>query len=235
MTATALAEAEAAGRMNANQIPLALPVESAQTRDDLIVSIANARAVELLDSWPDWPGNLVVLTGPPGSGKSHMAAAWSVESGATVTAMRELSIDDPPATANLLLEDAEAGGVDEHALFHVLNHIKAQSGYCLITGRTTPSAWRLSLPDLVSRLKAAQVVALSEPDDALLRQVIFKLFADRQLILEPGVIDYIVRRMERSLDAARILVERIDREALARNARISRRIAASALRGLGMA
>jgi chromosomal replication initiation ATPase DnaA len=219
--------------MTSRQIPLELPIHNAQTRDDLIVSNANAMAVSIIDSWPGWPGHLVVLTGPAGSGKSHMAAIWSKAANATIVTLRGLNAVNPPVAGNLVLEDAIAKDIDEKALFHVLNDIRSRNGHCLITSREKPHAWKIILPDLASRIKAAQLVELHEPDDELLHKVMFKLFADRQLQFEPGVIDYLLRRMERSLGVARTIVDRIDREALARNSRINRRIAASVLESVG--
>jgi chromosomal replication initiation ATPase DnaA len=136
---------------------------------------------------------------------------------------------------NVVLEDADRGAIPETALFHLINHLRATGGHCLITSRLWPNTWQVELPDLASRLRAAQLVELSEPDDDLLRQVIVKLFADRQIAIDPGVVDYLVTRMERSLDAAGRLVAEMDHEALARGARLTRVVAATALKRLAMA
>lgn len=221
--------------MNPRQIPLDLPVASSDAREDLVVSQANSVAVQLIETWPQWPGNLVVLAGPVGSGKSHLAGIWARLAGAPVMAMASLDAARPPEAPNLVLEDAEPGAIDERALFHLINHVRAQNGHCLVTSRLWPSQWKIALPDLSSRLKAAQLVELLEPDDILLHKVIFKLFADRQLAFDPGVVDYLVTRMERSLDAANRIVAEIDREAMARNSRITRNVVSAALRKAGMA
>lgn len=222
-----------AGNSPESQLPLDLPVEAALERDDLIVTKANSMAVEMIDNWPHWPGSLVVLAGPPGSGKSHIASVWSAMSGASVLDMASLDASAPPKGINLVLEDASAGAIPEEALFHVLNHVRAEGGHCIITSREWPLAWGVKLPDLASRLRASQLVELSEPDDALLCAVMVKLFADRQVVAPPHVISWLAARMERSLDAARTLVAEIDREALARGVRISRPIAAEVLRRRG--
>lgn len=223
--------------MTMRQLPLNLPVDNAQDREDLIVSPANRQAVEFIDAWPDWPGPVAVLAGPVGSGKSHMAAIWAARAGAPTIAMDRLedageSLEDLDC---VVIEDARPGAIPETALFHLINHLRASGGHCLITSREWPTAWQVELPDLASRLRAAQLVELSEPDDALLRQVIVKLFADRQIAIDPGVVDYLVTRMERSLGAAGELVAEMDREALSRNARLTRSVAAAALKRLAMA
>lgn len=218
--------------MNLRQLPLELPVESALERDDLIVSQANALAVGLIDSWPDWPGPVVILVGPAGSGKSHLARVWRQESGAALISMADLDASAPPQSICLAIEDASPEGVPEQALFHILNHVRAEGGHCLITARRRPSAWNIRLPDLTSRLRAAQIVELGEPDDALLAAVLVKLFADRQIAVPPSIIAYVASRMERSLEAAGRLVAEMDREALSRGGRITRAVAARALEAI---
>ncbi|MCG6858099.1 MAG: hypothetical protein LJE67_08530 [Salaquimonas sp.] len=223
--------------MTMRQIPLNLPVDSAQAREDLLVSPANCRAVEFIDAWPDWPGTVAVLAGPVGSGKSHMAGIWAESADALTVPMDRLETigDRIENIQNVVLEDADRGAIPETALFHLINHLRATGGHCLITSRLWPNTWQVELPDLASRLRAAQLVELSEPDDDLLRQVIVKLFADRQIAIDPGVVDYLVTRMERSLDAAGRLVAEMDHEALARGARLTRVVAATALKRLAMA
>lgn len=223
--------------MTMRQIPLELPVDSAQAREDLLVSAANRKAVEFVDAWPDWPGTVVVLAGPVGSGKSHIAGIWAERAGARVLPMERLEDigGEVESLREVAIEDARAVAIPETALFHLINQVRAVGGHCLITSRHWPSAWKVELPDLASRLRAAQLVELAEPDDLLLRQVIVKLFADRQIAVDPGVVDYLVTRMERSLGAAGELVAEMDREALSRGARLTRSVAATALKRLAMA
>ena len=223
--------------MAPRQLPLELPFLSADARDDLITSPANMAAVDLLDSWPDWPAHAVILHGPVGTGKSHMARIWAARSHALIIEAPSLAGYQPPEAGEgdcFLIEDIGRGALDEQALFHLLNHVRAHGGHCLITSREPPSDWAVGLPDLASRLRAATLVEIAAPDDCLLRQVIVKLFADRQLEVDPGVVDYLVTRMERSLGAAGALVDEIDREALARGSRVNRPIAGLALQKTGM-
>lgn len=218
-------------RSRPRQLPLELGHESAFSRDDLIVSPANEGAVALIDRWPDWPSPVIVLAGPTGSGKSHIAAIWKEEAGATALNPAALGDDALVAARRgpILVDDVDTGTIDEAGLFHLINAVRQERSHLLLCARQFPAAWRITLPDLVSRLKASATVEIGEPDDALLSGVITKLFADRQIEVEPHVIQFIVRRMERSLSTAIRTVEALDRAALEGKARISRVLAAEIL------
>lgn len=210
------------------QLPLDLAHAEARSRDDLVVGPSNAQAVALVDRWPDWPSAVVVLAGPAGSGKSHLAAVWREESGATALAPGRLGPEAAEAAARgpVLIDDVDSAPVDETGLFHLINAVRQHGHHLLLTSRRFPLAWGVVLPDLVSRLKAAATVEIHEPDDALLAAVTTKLFADRQVEVESHVVQFLVRRIERSLSSAIDAVARLDRAALERKSRITRALAA---------
>lgn len=216
------------------QLPLDLAVAAGRSRDDLLVTQSNAAAVALIDRWPDWPAPVVVLAGPVGAGKSHLAAIWKEAAQAFEARAAAVGGDavEAAAAGPVLVEDADAGELDEAGLFHLINAVRAGGTSLLLTARRFPAAWGVQLPDLVSRLKAATTVEIAEPDDALLAGVITKLFADRQVVVEPHVITYIVHRIERSLATASRVVERLDRAALETKSRISRHLAGSVIGAL---
>ena len=213
------------------QIPLDLGHPVARSRDDLVVTPANRDAVVLVDGWPNWPSPVAVLVGPEGSGKSHLASIWRARAGAVpiLPAAAPGSPADAVAAHPLLLEDADAAELNEAGLFHRINSVRAGATYLLITSRRPPSAWPVGLPDLKSRLRAATVVTLAAPDDELLAGVMAKLFADRQVQVDPQVTRYLLPRMERSLAAVSLVVDRLDRLALERRAPITRALAAEVL------
>jgi chromosomal replication initiation ATPase DnaA len=211
------------------QLPFDLGHVPGRTRDDFIVTPSNAEALALVDRWPDWPGTVVVLAGPPGSGKSHLAAIWRDMAGARPLSPDAIGQDIPPAA---LVEDADEARLDEPGLFHLINALKGAGGHLLLTARRFPAAWGVCLPDLASRLKAATTVEIREPDDALLAGVISKLFADRQVEVDAAVVQFLVRRIERSLSTAIDVVDRLDREALERKTRITRALAAEVVTAL---
>lgn len=213
------------------QLPLDLAHEEARSRDDLVVGAANEHAISLIERWPDWPADVVVLAGPAGAGKSHLAEIWRAETGAVSVSATAIGAEAIAAAESspILIDNADDAGFDETGLFHLINAVKAARSHLLLTARRFPAGWGVSLPDLLSRLKAAATVEIHEPDDALLSGVIVKLFSDRQIAIEPHVVQFIVRRMERSLSAAQVLVEKLDRVALERKTRITRALAAEVL------
>ena len=223
-----------APRKGAEQLPLAFTHDAATGRDDLLVSDPLAAAVAIVDSWPNWPSPVVVLAGPIGSGKSHLASIWRERSGAVPIDLRS-GADAALAAARgpVVFEDADRRGFDDATLFHVINSVREHGTGLLMTSRLWPMSWPVGLADLRSRLKAAAVVEIGEPDEELLSQVIVKLFADRQLYIDDKLVSYIAARMERSLAAAQTIVERLDRLALSRGTRITRTLAAEVLNELG--
>lgn len=213
------------------QLPLELPHEAGLSRDDYLLGASNRAAFELLERWPDWPSPVVVLAGPVGAGKTHLVRALQDETGATGVAAADLTADmvqDLVLAPCVIVEDTHAG-VDDTALFHLLNAARQAQKAVLLTSRTWPAAWNIGLPDLMSRLRAATPVEILEPDDDLLRRVLVKLFADRQISLDQGVADYLVTRMERSLGVAMRAVDAIDREALAGRVKITKQLAGRVL------
>jgi chromosomal replication initiation ATPase DnaA len=204
--------------------------------EDFLVSSSNDAAVEMVDRWPDWPHPAAIVAGPQGSGKSHLANVWRLRSGAGVVTAAEL--DDARVAAlepgaTLVVEDLDRGIADEKVLFHLLNRARESKLSVLLTSRTPPGEQEFHVPDLRSRLRALPIVLVQPPDEALLKAVLVKLFADRQLNVEPPVIDYLSLRMERSMAAASRIVAAIDRLALATHRKVTRPLAAEALASLG--
>ncbi len=222
-------------RRRHEQLPLAFTYDAATGREDLLVSERLNAAVSIIDAWPHWPSPVVILAGPVGSGKSHLAAIWRERSQAADIHPKAGSGAAARAAAGpVLFEDADRRSFDDAELFHVINSVRENGHSLLVTSRLWPMSWPVTLPDLRSRLKAATVVEIGEPDEELLAQVIVKLFADRQLYIDDKLVGYIVTRMERSLGSAQTIVERLDRLALGRGTRITRQLAAEVLNEVGI-
>ncbi|MFL5259398.1 MAG: chromosomal replication initiator DnaA [Hyphomicrobiales bacterium] len=211
--------------MSGRQLVLGLPHRPALGREDFLVAKPNEKAVSMIDRWPDWPSRALALVGPPGSGKSHLAEAWRQRAGGLTIGAADLSLAQVPsliAEGALVVEDAPGEGLDERGLFHLLNLTREEGAFVLLTSRLNPPAWTIELPDLVSRLKAVPVISLGLPDDELLRGVIVKLFADRQIAADDALVSYLVARMPRELAAARSLVAEIDQRALEEKSNVTR-------------
>jgi chromosomal replication initiation ATPase DnaA len=221
------------GRVQPRQLALALPHAESLGRDDFLEGPANAAGLVLVDSWPEWPNRVMLLVGPEGSGKSHLAAIWAEQAGARSTSAHALDPAAVPgalATGALVVEDLNSGAFDERALFHLLNLAREDDAFVLITARVPPSTFQIELRDLRSRLRAVPTVSLLPPDDRLFRALLIKFCADRQLTVDETVVSYLTTRIERSYAAARRAVELLDSEALRLGRPITRALAAELLR-----
>ena len=210
------------------QLPLDLGFASSYAAADYLVSASNADAYAWLERWPDWPAAGLALSGPPGCGKTHLAHLWRERSRATILDASALASADPseilassPACAVDGLAAGALGDAAERALLHLCNMANERRGHLLLCAELPPARWPVALPDLRSRLAALPCVAIAPPDDGLLEALLAKLFADRQLAVDRGTVIFIVARVERSFDAARRLVDAIDRAALASQRRPS--------------
>jgi chromosomal replication initiation ATPase DnaA len=222
-----------AGHVQPRQLAFALPHAESLTRDNFLEGPANAAGLALIDAWPEWPGHTMLLVGPEGSGKSHLAAIWAEAAGARSTTAHTLSATNVPAalaTGALVVEDLKPADFDERALFHLLNLAREEQAYVLITSRVPPSSFEVELRDLRSRLRAIPAVALLEPDDQLFRALIVKFCADRQLAVDETVVSYLATRIERSYVAVRAAVELLDREGLRLGRPVTRALAVELLR-----
>jgi chromosomal replication initiation ATPase DnaA len=218
------------------QLTLNLAPDPGYERENFFVSDSNEQAYAMIELWPSWPDPTLLILGPPGAGKSHLGAIWASIAKAGIQSAASLAAEDIEALAAagpLLLDDADAIGQSEAQLFHLVNLMRERGTALVLTAKTPPDAWGLRTADLVSRLRLAPTAAIGPPDDALMRAVLVKLLIDRQLVVDISVVGYIALRIERSLDAARSFIDALDREALARQSRISRAIAGDVLLAMG--
>ncbi len=214
------------------QLALDLPVDSRHGIEDFLIGPSNEAAYGLVEAWPNWPESWLRLVGPEGAGKTHLAAIWAKMAHAWTVSVAEVTQEGVPHLISggaLVVEDCDQGARDERALFHLMNAMKAKGGFLLLTARSAPDLWGLRVPDLLSRLRLAPQATIAPPDDALLRAVLVKLFIDRQLIIDAGIIEMLALRMERSFAAARTLVDTLDRLSLERGRRVTRALATEAL------
>lgn len=214
------------------QLPLDLPHWPSDAEEDFLAAPSNEQALALLRLWPDWPHKLLLVVGPEGAGKSHLGAIWARRAGARVIAASDLAIEALPELASapaLLIEDADRAPLREKELFHLINLAMERGVFLLVTARKNPDSWGLATKDLLSRLRRAPAVAIEQPDEPFLRVILGKLFHDRQIKVEASLIDYLALRLERSFEAAQLIVAALDREGLARGRAVTRALAAELL------
>ena len=210
-----------------NQLPLPFDHAPRYGLDDFMPSGSNATALAAMERWPDWPDRVLLLVGPEGSGKSHLARIWAARADADLLTPDDLGGDlDLLIRRNIVVEDADRSSLPEPALFHLLNLVRERGLSLLVTARSAPVSWGLATADLTSRLRLAPSVAIAPPDDALMRAVLVKLFADRQLAVDAPLVAWLALRLDRSLDTARRAVAALDRAALDAGRRITRTLAA---------
>jgi DnaA regulatory inactivator Hda len=211
-------------------LPLEHPRRAGFAIDQFVISKSNQLALAMISDWRSWSGGKMLLTGPKGSGKTHLTHIWAEQCGARVANARDLVDFDIPslALAPVAVEDVQQIAGDEAAetaLFHLHNLLRQNGQQLLLTGEGVPNAWPITLPDLKSRVMGAQGAVLDQPDDTLLAAVLSKMFTDRQLAVDKDVIAYLVMRMDRSFDAAQDMVDALDAASLSETRPITKNLA----------
>jgi len=217
------------------QLTFELPAKPALGRDDFFVVPSNALAVEALEGWRNWPDGRMLLCGPTGAGKTHLAHVWAAQTGADIAVAAKLDAQkagELGAKPFVVVENGDVAAGDigaETALFHLYNLLGAAGGHLLITASTPPARWPVRLADLASRMQAMPLATLNPPDDALLAAMMVKLFNDRQIAIGPELVPYLLDRIDRSTRDVVEVVEALDRAALTQKRAVNRRLAAEVL------
>ncbi|MGH1367581.1 MAG: chromosomal replication initiator DnaA [Maritimibacter sp.] len=216
------------------QLTFDLPARTSRERGDFYVTDSNAVAMAAIEQWAQWPSHKMVIVGPAGAGKSHLARVWCDLSGAALIESQLLSTVLPTdyTGQHVLIEDADRIAGDdeaEEALFHLHNLVLAEGGSLLLTSRAAPSRWGLALPDLASRMEATPTAVLDVPDETLIAAIIVKLFDDRQIAAPPSVVNYLAPRLPRSLRDVADMVAALDAMSLTEGRAVNRRMAQALL------
>ncbi|MCH9809309.1 MAG: hypothetical protein K0U74_16405 [Alphaproteobacteria bacterium] len=217
------------------QLVFDLPHRSALELEDFLVSGSNQGAIDLIDGAVSWPNGAALVVGPAGSGKSHLAHVWREKTQAVLLGADvadEATARGAAEAGAVVVEDLDRGIGDEAALFHLLNIARQGKALVLFTSQLPAGDLNIALPDLRSRVCALPVAEIAAPDEALLQAVLVKLFSDRQLGVEPGVISFLMVRMERSMAAANAIVAQVDRLGLAMRRRVTKQLVQKALDSL---
>ena len=185
-----------------------------------------------MESWPDWAAPLVLISGPPLSGKTHLARVWANDTGATFLHGSQLGTGSPAVVAGEV-RLAVIDGLDqlnnEEALFHLINAIYLRGGSVLLTSRVPASGLELRLADLKTRLKSAVSAEIGPPDEPFLLELMAVLAEEAQIAIDPAVAAYCLARMERTQEAAVNLISALNRRSLALQGPLTQRVAADVL------
>jgi len=192
-----------------NQIALPLDIKPSPGEGSYLVTEANLQVHEQLKNWSDWPHQTAILFGPPGSGKTAMAAAFAEESGGHY-------LDD-------------AADHEDVEIFHLWNRAREEKRPLLLVSGKPVAEWGAQLPDLKSRLAASLLLEIGPPDQAMIEGLLQQFFARRGLAVSGDALAYLGKRMTRSYANIHILAQKMDTAAIARKKPVTIAIARAAL------
>jgi chromosomal replication initiation ATPase DnaA len=213
--------------VNGAQLVLDFPHRQSWDEADFFITSRNEGAFRLVTAWPDWQSPAAIIHGPPQSGKTYLANIWQARSDASFLDASKIAahVWSEPYTP-LIIEDIDTIAFDETALFHHVNLAREHGSSILFTAQTPPGQWAVALPDLRSRIRSYPAAGIQAPDEEHLAALLVKHFSDRQIEVTPGVISYLIARMERSMAAAQQLTAHIDKFALSEHRKVTRALAA---------
>jgi chromosomal replication initiation ATPase DnaA len=186
-------------------------------QDDFIVSSSNIDAFRTVTSWPRlWENRCLIITGGKASGKTFLTRIWKEISSAKlidINSAEKLFQGTKPE--NIILEDIELLlPQSEEKIFHLYNNVINKRGSLLMTSSRPLLSLDMKTPDMRSRLSSVTVTNIMQPDNELLKGLIFKQFSDMQVIIQPSVIDFLIPRIERSFQAVTDMVNLLNKRSL---------------------
>ncbi len=193
------------------QLTLPFPERSDYAAADFIHAPSNAEALAWLRRTADWPDGRLVIWGEEGCGKSHLLTVWAAEAQGRLSQAPILrGLPDLPNAGRIAIDDADAAG-DETALLHLLNAAHETRIPVLMAARSPPVRWKLRLPDLASRVRAAAAVRILPAEEELLRRLLTRLLAGRHVPVTRPVQEWLLLRLPRTPAAIREAAARLDR------------------------
>ena len=202
--------------MSENQLFIKFENIKDYKKENFFVSTSNLEAFEILNSWPKWIKKFINLYGEKYSGKSHLAKIFELKS--TCLNISEKNFTEEilikfKTKQSLIIEDYQ-NNISENLLYSLINIVEQENKYLLITSEKPINEFNYKLNDLVSRLNNFLYIKLGAPDDELIYALIVKNFSDRQITIDKKLIDYIIKRIDRSYESIFIFISKVDQLSL---------------------
>jgi len=214
-----------------NQLIIKFDYDQNFKDDDFYVSKSNDHIFSFLNKWPKWEKNFININGDKFSGKTHLINIFLKKFKAIKINSNSMNNNDLKKIKiheNIILEDLD-NSVDERLLYSLLNIIDLDNKYIIITSREPIVNIRFSLIDLTSRTKNFLLLNIEKPDDELMFALILKNLSDRQISLDKKLIDYIIKRIDRSYSKIFDFIYKIDELSLKKKKSIDFKIIKEAL------
>ncbi|GAA4504477.1 P-loop NTPase family protein [Gluconacetobacter tumulicola] len=223
----------------ADQLALPFGHRSRFARTDFVAAASNGAARAWLLGANPWPEHRLALWGAAGAGKTHLLEIWAQEHGAVLLRGADVTratlgelLDGPANMFRAVAVDDADRAEDQQAILHLLNAAREQRIALVMAARLPPARWPVVLPDLASRLRATMAIELRQPEDTLLRILLLRHLADRQIVVSQPVTEWLLRRLPRTASAIRDAAIRLDQAGLAAGRRVTRALAVAALHDL---
>ncbi len=216
---------------NLNQLIIEFDYEQNFKDDDFYVSKSNRHIFSLLNKWPKWEKNFINIIGESFSGKTHLANIFLKKFNGIKLNSKSLNNKDLKKIKiyeNIVLEDLDED-IDENLFYTLINIIDQDNKFLIVTSKLPIVNINFSLDDLKSRSKNFLLLSIEKPDDELMFALILKNLSDRQISLDKKLINYIIKRIDRSYSKIFDFIYKIDQISLKKNKSIDLKIIKEAL------
>jgi chromosomal replication initiation ATPase DnaA len=214
-----------------DQIVFKFPDKSFYYEEDFCIGENNYEAYKLIKEWPNWTFKGINIYGPKKSGKSYLTKIFSDKTDSKVFEGRNINKDNLKLILNqkvLIIEDIEV--FNDEVLFQtILNDFISKNKFIYLTSSKLAGSISFKLKDLISRLNSLVAVVITNPSDDLFSQILTKMLSDKQINITPKEVNFILKNIERSYDAASKFVKNLDELSLLYKKKINTKIINQAL------
>jgi len=208
---------------NKNQILFDFKFNKNYLKQDYYLSSSNQEAYNFINCWPKWIKKTINLYGEKFSGKSHLASIFEKKTTCIKIFSKEFrdeTIQNFKTKQALIIEDLDEN-FPENLLYTILNITEQENKYLLITSLKPLNKFNFKLPDLVSRIRNCLIIGIKQPDDNLIFALLIKYLSDRQININKKLIEYIIKRVDRSYEKIFLFIHKIDKLSLKRGKSIN--------------